>query len=120
MFAVPERFRIMSGKLASDSTYGNNGGFFIPRGRTAFWVMASDGVGWEHVSVHCVTDNKERTPTWAEMCYIKDMFWGEEDTVVQYHPPKSDYVNMHPHTLHLWRPTNLVIPRPPSILVGIK
>ena len=71
---------------------------------------------WEHVSV----STPERCPTWEEMCWIKDLFWDEEETVVQYHPPKSRYVNMHPFTLHLWRPTRSKdrLPFPPSNLVG--
>lgn len=71
---------------------------------------------WEHVSVSC----PNRTPTWEEMCYVKDAFWQEGEGVVQFHPPKSQYVNHHPYCLHLWR--NLKRPplMPPSILVGPK
>lgn len=54
------------------------------------------------------------------MHYIKTLFWDKEDTVIQYHPPQSQYVNCHPFTLHLWRPIGLTIPVPPSILVGPK
>ena len=46
------------------------------------------------------------------------MFWDEEDCVVQYHPPKSDYVNIHKNCLHLWRPTDGELPRPPKIMIG--
>lgn len=86
-------------------------------------VIASSGLGWEHVSI-TLRDNKkgkfvERTPTWQEMCYLKDMFWSDDETVVQYHPPKSDYVNNHPYCLHLWRPTDIELPRPHKSLVGI-
>jgi len=57
--------------------------------------------GWEHVSVSC----EDRTPTWDEMCMVKDAFWSEEEAVVQMHPPRSQYVNLHPYCLHLWRDT---------------
>lgn len=70
------------------------------------------GVPWEHVSVHAVDNGHERTPTWLEMCWVKDKFW-EEECVVQFHPPHSQYINTHPHTLHLWRPLLAVIPMPP-------
>ena len=87
-----------------------------PHGRD-LRVIFSDGDGWEHVSV----STPSRTPNWTEMCFIKSVFWHEEDTVIQFHPPKSEYVNNHPYCLHLWRPNDgLVIPLPPSILVGIK
>ena len=55
--------------------------------------------GWEHVSV----STPERTPTWEEMTLVKDLFWSEEECVVQFHPPRSVYVNKHPYCLHLWR-----------------
>ena len=35
-------------------------------------------------------------PTWEEMCFIKNIFWEEEESAMQLHPPKSDYVNNHP------------------------
>lgn len=118
MFHVIETYRITRGQFGSDSTYGNNGAFSIGRGRTRFAIIASDGEGWEHVSVHCITEGKERTPTWSEMCFVKELFWDEQDCVIQYHPAKSEYVNMHKHTLHLWRPTNQIIPIPDKIMVG--
>lgn len=123
MFKVPNKDRITYGVMGSGDHYGNNGAFSIwLSNRTLAMVVASDGEGWEHVSVRMVdkSTGNDRTPTWAEMCKIKDIFWGEEDCVIQYHPPKSEYVNNHPHVLHLWRPTAQAIPMPDSILVGIK
>jgi hypothetical protein len=115
MFKVPERYRISG---VSDALYENNGAFRIPlSNRTFAYIVASDGMGWEHVSVHMLTDKKERTPTWSEMCKIKDMFWSKEDCVVQYHPPETEYVNDHMHTLHLWRPINEKLPMPLKIMV---
>jgi hypothetical protein len=73
----------------------------------------ADETGWEHVSVSMPT----KTPAWAEMAFIKSLFWADEDTVMQVHPPKSNYVNTHEHCLHLWRPVNQAIPMPPTILV---
>ena len=48
------------------------------------------------------------------------MFWGDEDCVVQFHPPRSEYVNMHPNCLHLWKQVDAEFSMPDSILVGIK
>lgn len=64
---------------------------------------------WEHVSV----SSPIRTPNWYEMCFIKNIFWDEEETVLQYHPPKSCYKNIHPYCLHLWKPTHFDIELPP-------
>lgn len=122
-FHVPENRRhVVDGSPWADSIGigTNNGAFRIPchRGKkpVLLHVIASDGYGWEHVSVSL----PHRTPTWDEMCFIKDVFWDETDMVVQYHPPKSEYINCHPYCLHLWRPIGQVIPAPESILVGPK
>lgn len=117
---VNEKYRLTKGMMASDSSCGNNGAFEIPlSGRSKAFVIASDGYGWEHVSVHIISDGKQRTPTWSEMCKIKDLFWSDEETVIQYHPPKSEYVNNHKHCLHLWKPIHFTIPLPDSSLVGV-
>lgn len=115
-FHVPEKHRLTSGTLRSSQKDGNNGAFKFLFGRTSFFAIASDQDGWEHVSV----TTQGRCPTWEEMCRVKSMFWDVDDCVVQYHPPKSEYVNNHPYCLHLWRPVNDNVPTPPSYMVGIK
>lgn len=122
MFHVLNKHRVKDHpSLGSDDKIGNNGCFKIPLDKDVIaWAIASDGHGWEHVSVHVEENGFDETPTWDEMCMIKEMFWDEEDCVIQYHPPKSDYVNNHPNVLHMWRPVGSEIQRPPSILVGIK
>lgn len=131
-FRVPEQYRLTSGPTASDFTYGRNGAFCFPSviPNRMIMVIASDGASWreaglegepwEHVSVHCYSGKRQFTPTWVEMCAVKDMFWDGEDVVIQIHPAKSDYVNNHLNTLHLWRPTQTGLPLPPSITVGFK
>jgi hypothetical protein len=103
--------------------YGNNGAFRLRRDGVELTVIASDGADWdpvwgfpkwEHVSV----STPRRCPTWDEMQFIKQAFWDDEDCVVQFHPPKSQYVNRHPFCLHLWRPVGVEIPMPPMICVG--
>jgi hypothetical protein len=75
--------------------------------------------GWEHVSVHARNaQGKMRVPTWKEMCFVKDHFWGADDTVVQYHPRQSVYVNHHPFVLHLWRHREKDFPVPPTMLIA--
>lgn len=117
-FRVPEKYRIRDGSHGSDNRSGNNGAFMFPfkPWRAQLFVIASDGAGWEHVSV----SNPVRTPTWEEMSFIKQTFWGDEDCVVQFHPPKSEYVNQHPFCLHLWRKIGAEFETPPSILVGYR
>lgn len=112
-FHVPERHRITTGPMRSYVTHGNNGAFEIRMGSRRCRIIASDEGGWEHVSI----SHSDRTPNWEEMCRIKAIFWDDEDCVVQYHPPKSEYVNNHPYVLHLWRPTEGELPRPPKSMV---
>lgn len=89
-----------------------------------FMIVASDGLGWEHVSISIFAiEEKEkfsvhRCPTWEEMCFIKDCFWNETETVVQYHPAKSEHVSVHPYCLHLWRPLEESLPLPNKKMVG--
>lgn len=117
-FKVPEANRITSGPMASDAQNGNNGCFFVATrpGQPPLRVIASDGGGWEHVSV----SRPDRIPTWEEMCAIKALFWGDDDCVMQLHPPRADWVNNHSRCLHLWRPIGVHIPRPPSLMVGMQ
>ena len=63
---------------------------------------------WEHVSIS--HNNKHRLPTWENMCRVKEMFWGKDVTVVQWHPAEDSYIHgimgMDTNILHLWRPKN--------------
>jgi hypothetical protein len=122
MFHTPNKFRERTHEyLKSDDSYGNNGFFRIPfNNKMEIRVQASDGMGWEHASVSIALPGRPalRCPTWDEMCYVKRMFWDDEDCVIQYHPPKSEYVNRHPFVLHLWRPTNQIIPMPLKEMIG--
>lgn len=94
-----------------------NGAFQVPGpiGPT-LRIIASNGEGWEHVSV----STQNRCPNWLEMCVAKDLFWAEDQTVIQFHPKASEYVNCHPHCSHLWRPTDFEITLPASYLIGPK
>jgi len=126
MFKVPNQYRIKTGPMGSDNSYDNNGAFEIPLNKLATsqkgaaYVIASDDEGWEHVSVHIHYNGANFVPTWSTMCAMKDLFWDDEDCVIQFHPPKSEYVNHHKTTLHLWRQVGANIVTPPMLLVGIK
>ena len=91
-----------------------NGFFFIPRVKGYFQVVASNGLGWEHVSF-CLFDEKgkleKRIPKYSEVCKVKEMFFGTE-AVYEIHPKEEDYINEHPYVLHLWKPTNKEMPLP--------
>jgi hypothetical protein len=132
-FHVPEMARVTRGQMRSTSADGNNGAFDLesPEPGWRLAIICSDGNdpdvpeadGWEHVSVHAYRGKdgptlKLRTPTWKEMSYVKRLCWDGEDVVMQLHPRESQYVNCHPHVLHLWRSRTQPIPEPPPLLVG--
>lgn len=96
---IVEKARIRKGSFASDESYGFNGAFVFKRGRYELRVICSDEMGWDHVSVSL----ENRTPTWAEMCFIKNLFFDESETVIQYYPKKSKYINVNPYVLHMWK-----------------
>jgi hypothetical protein len=131
MFHVPEESRIRAGALRSVREAGNYGAFLLASPEPGWWLVliCDDGTftgvppeqrDWEHVSVSARGRNslQRRTPNWKEMAFVKDQCWDDEDVVVQYHPRKSEYVNHHPHVLHLWRHRTREFPTPPPILVG--
>lgn len=95
--------------------FGDDGGAgIIEYHGNSFCFQYSFGMGWEHVSVSL----KKRTPTWAEMCMFKDIFWPDHEACIQYHPARSEYINIHKYCLHIWRPSNGTFPVPPKNMVG--
>ena len=111
--------RVINGPYASKR--GDDYGAFLIMGPCgALLKILCSGTdaenGWEHVSV----SRDKHPPNWQEMCFVKKLFWGDDEAVMQLHPPSRDYVNHHPNCLHLWRPLRDAIPLPPSILVGPK
>lgn len=90
-----------------------NGFFIINIKGEEYKVMASNGNGWDHVSV----SHKYKIPSWKVMCIVKDMFFEEDETVIQFHPKKSEYVNIHPNCLHLWRKHGKEHELPPKYMI---
>lgn len=128
-YPLPEKLeacRVTTGELKSHPSWGGYGVFIIPRGPSGIGlkIIASagnldgDDTGWEHASITRV--GSKLTPNWAEMCFVKDLFWDDEECVVQFHPPKTMYVSNHPTCLHLFRPVDGIVRMPPPEMVGIK
>lgn len=120
-----EHYRVTSGPFGSTREYGNTGLFHIPFASPVLRVLASDGTAWpeemgspawEHVSV----SRPDRCPSWEDMDRIKQIFWADDETVLQFHVPRQDHINNHPYCLHLWKPIGVEVPRPPVATVGIK
>lgn len=90
---------------------GSCGVFSIPSkiDKALLLCVASEGMGWDHVSV----TRRNRTANWPEMCQIVDLFWESTDTVMQLHLPALERADDNLHCLHLWRPIDAEIPKPP-------
>jgi len=112
-----DEYRVQYGTFATYPGDGNNGLFIIPltNGNT-LTIIASDGLGWDHVSVSI---KGAKLPSWNEMNTVKDLFWDQEETVVQYHPKKSEYID-NAQVLHLWKKQGVDLELPPKIMLGIK
>jgi hypothetical protein len=115
-----EKGRVSRGEYGS--AFGDRHGAFLlccPLTGAGLTVIAAGGEAWrreglsgepwDHVSVSA----SGRVPAWDEMCWVKEQFFEDEEVVIQYHPAKSEYVNNHPHVLHLWKPCARAVPVPP-------
>ncbi len=92
----------------------HNGAFQMKIRGEKFLIIASNGGGWEHVSI----SHKYKVPGWRVMCELKEMFFEDTEAVYQIHPPKAEYMNVHKNCLHLWRPTKEGQPLPPVYMIG--
>ena len=104
---------------AERTLYGGDGnefcGFFeIPFNNTIFRVIATSGLGWDHVSISL----KHRCPTWEEMDKLYRKVFKPDEHAMQLHLPASEHISAHPYCLHLWRPHDGYIPLPPPSFVG--
>ena len=115
-----EQYRDRKSELSFYGTHGDStcGCFLLPSpiDGAKMAVVASAGGGWDHVSA----SRANRCPNWPEMEYVKRLFFKDDETAMQLHVPPGDHINMHPYTLHLWRPQQAEIPRPPGWMVGPK
>ena len=82
----------------------------------ALHFIFSWGCGFEHLSV----STPIKTPTWEQMCFMKELFWRDDEVCMQLHPKKEDYVNNMEYCLHIWKPIEKEIPTPPSIMLGFR
>ena len=115
------KHRVRSGHYASAASDGFNGMFEFALNGEARRIrcIASDSLNWQHVSVS-FGPQSTKTPSWEIMSRIKDLFWPEDQAVIQIHPAKSEHVNYHEGCLHLWRYTGGEMPLPGWVMVGSK
>jgi hypothetical protein len=107
--AENKRIILIKAGIDGDSAYVNYSG-----AKKNMIVVFSWGDGWDHVSV----SYNNRCPTWDEMCYIKKLFFKPDEWTIQYNPSDQDNINLFPYCLHLWRPQNEKIPKPPKYMIA--
>lgn len=105
---IAERVTQAGGKIIDRG----DDGMAIELGRLL--VIASWGYGWDHVSVSRI----DACPTWDEMQQVRGITFTPDEWVVQYSPPESEHIGVHPRCLHMWRPQNETVPIPPSWMVA--
>lgn len=106
--------------IYSDHLVFSEDGFkgFMTVDNIVMTFVASWGCGWDHVSVAPTKGSK--VPTWQMMCKVKDVFFKDDEAVIQIHPPKDQYINNLNNCLHLWRANDKDMLLPPSFMVGLK
>ena len=109
---VLDAYRILNNKFYKNDGDDTCGVFYIssPTDRQEMCVVASSGAGWDHVSV----SRTDRCPNWTEMEHVKRLFFRDDETAMQLHVPPSEHRSLHPYCLHMWRPLDCKIPRPPA------
>lgn len=83
-----------------------------------YWCKFTRMEGWEHLTVS-PQPQRGKVPEWEIMCKVKDIFWEDEECCIEYHPRKSQYINNNETCLHIWRPIDVELPEPPTILLGL-
>jgi hypothetical protein len=113
-----DKYRMHQAEIAYYGERGDagNGIFVVPGLGVGLHVIASNGDGWDHVSVSL----PDRVPTYEEMVSVKNMFFKDDETAMQLHVPLAEHINFHPNCLHLWRCQTKDIPRPPEWMVANK
>lgn len=72
--------------------------------------------GWDHLSVSF----DDETPSWECMQEMKEIFFKDDEVCIQIHPKKEEYINNHPHCLHMWHYLEGEVPTPDYLMIGFR
>jgi hypothetical protein len=95
-----EKYRLLTDPASVLCRGTNTGSFLVHFKAYQLKVIACDLCGWDHVSVSL----SSRVPSYEEMCFIKDLFFRDDEVAMQLHVAKADHINTNKNVLHLWRP----------------
>jgi len=93
LIGAGSRWRVVEEQMDGQRLVDSN------RQLSLIWSIAQyDGHAWLHVSIA----SPRRMPTWDELVEVKETLIGKEVEAYQVLPPRSRWVNQHPHCLHLF------------------
>lgn len=97
-----------------------NKSFSVPLNdnKEAFVIASENFMGWDHVSAHIISVESgalNRTPNNEEMQFLRNLFFEDEEVVLEFHPAKKDYINNHSYVLHMWRSTDNIFSFPKQV-----
>jgi len=106
LFPLLPRVLPVGWKVAQDTDDGARYLFTARKGKKRVTLMSvvvsgcieDDGRKWIHLSVA----GPGRVPHWSELVDVKELFLGRDSKAIQVIPPRAEYVNIHPHVLHLF------------------
>lgn len=116
-----DKYRKVHPNLGTSPSGALYGFFVAKRWDTQLAIISSgerhDGeLGeWEHVSVSLY--RRSGLPTWNLMCWVKELFWRDDESILQFHPMASEYVSIA-EVLHLWKPPYEVV-LPPTMTMAL-
>lgn len=90
--------KILPPRWESGATYENARDWFDGDLRVLAEVELVDGALWLHVSM----SRRGRLPSWEDLRFVKDVVIGRDRKALQILPSADEYVNIHPHVLHLY------------------
>ncbi|MDE6832794.1 MAG: hypothetical protein K2J39_00885 [Ruminococcus sp.] len=88
-------------------------GWIYARHRKRIFFTATWNDNWEQVYISRASNR----PKWEELCETKEIFWNDDECVIQYIPSASMHTNEYNNCLYLWKPVGVKIPIPPKILI---
>ncbi len=120
-----EQYRVYDGSDLLNIIFGqydmleSQKAYVFSKEKGDYYIQTLQTFGWDHISLVVRTyyngKRVERIPGTSELEEVCEMFFGEDEPVVEVHPRREDYVNINPYTLHLWRPINEELPLPPVV-----
>lgn len=72
-------------------------------GKEGLRVLVSDDPTQHGTLRHVSISYPHKNPLWSEIRAIRDAFFPEEVDAAMMLPRRTDYVNFHEHTFHLWQ-----------------